>query len=364
MRLGPKEHGYAVSAFKDEMLVHVQTMQEHLLSPRCVFFTSDEVHFICPKGEMREAYEIVEPSHETVRPEPPTWNRHKTLHELFQGPGRQAGTLSTYIDLVRDFTGRDLTHHGDRADAFGAILTRFWRYRAPENPLVRFTEACIPFEYFFPVLGWHIGLQGQVPCATVRRVLHDTRMTRYLPSWSWIGWAGDVDIRPGLPAKASADDPPQFTAKALDEFNIVIVAEDATLLPEWLDLSSNSRCSNDTRPVIVHVQLPMLQVRLRAMPYKRYISEDSKFYDILPAWPEEIDAGYKVLGYTRLDPELATARGSAHVYDLVYIPGYVGTDRVLLDQEGEHHVRVSHNCKLRDAEYWGKHASMKYIKWI
>jgi Heterokaryon incompatibility protein (HET) len=104
------------------------TLQEYLLSRRCLIFTDTQIYFMCRQSHEAEGI-IKSPDVKKIR---------KTDHEpsgtflgpdLFQmssrGIGRFAATSWPLLDLqLQEYTSRDLTFASDSLDAFRGILKR------------------------------------------------------------------------------------------------------------------------------------------------------------------------------------------------------------------------------------------------
>ena len=164
------------------------TYQEHLLSKACVVFTEDEVLFQCGGLEEREAYKI--------RPTGSSWTLKmlvpvmvdQTVPQRLMKDGRL--NLEAFSNTLLEYTKRDLTFAGDRLDAFTGILERLHRDDIWAGK--QFALSGLPPPWFAQSLLWDFRqLSGRQRRPTRLRL--DTGGSRYLPSWSWVGWTGPVD---------------------------------------------------------------------------------------------------------------------------------------------------------------------------
>ena len=213
----------------DQMIVDTKwdsrawTYQEHLLSQRCVFFTDDEVIFQCTKEDFREAYSMVGMAKHS-RGSTKTHNGKRTNIQHHLNSPTKLG-FQHYAELVHSFTNRDLTYDGGRLEPFGAILEKFsvTTRRLMEGN----TESGIPVAMMSEALFWNFPWTQNEKHNS--RVPYDTRRSRFLPSWSWVGWTGKVSMRHETSTKDS-----NSRFELMDENNIIAFPIDpCEIWREW-----------------------------------------------------------------------------------------------------------------------------------
>jgi hypothetical protein len=159
------------------------TYQEAVLSPRKLFFTKEEVYFVCNAMQCQESIH--------VRPE----KLYKARGNRFAGDimhfqpysSRKRQQFSNFMEHVREYTNRNLTRHTDSLRAFLGILRRF--------------ESCSPpINNFF---GLPVVFGKDVECfAHALTWIHDRRYNstpiarrRDFPSYSFVGWRGTASMQ-------------------------------------------------------------------------------------------------------------------------------------------------------------------------
>lgn len=176
------------------------TFSERLLSPRCLYITSDFIIYHCKNGHSDEAWEHV-------------------YHKMGRDLGEQNGTLfaqdldiamkpdwqgaqALYEDLVAVYTKRDLAFPSDRLNAFRAVLSTLDSRGLGGN-------LCgLPVLCFDTALLWKpLSVAGRLP-----------ERNPHFSSWSWAGWLGPVEFYPGYwePGIGLADVQHSFQTKRKD----------------------------------------------------------------------------------------------------------------------------------------------------
>ena len=175
--------------------------QEQLLSLRCLFITSDEVHFLCRERCHRELIwstneaelydqqiftEDLKAAQQRTNPlHAPSWDqsyRNITYSHLVK-----------YFDLVRRYSQKKLTHEGDMLRAFAGIVAILANEMNTE-----FFEG-LPQSDISLALHWIPGYENRGNCATGDRGSSNTQSVerhwrrREFPSFSWAGWCGPVE---------------------------------------------------------------------------------------------------------------------------------------------------------------------------
>lgn len=185
------------------------TYQECMFSSRCVYFTEDEVFYECDRLACSESYTVKRNSGYVPQPQNDplkdyTRIRDPSLNTSYHSrdwvvsarlrDGSKTLGMEDYCELVEAYTKRELTHRGDRLDAFAGIYHRFSDHDSHRDAY----SGLLPGTFYISLL-WHHGLkrnptgQGYLPmvdCWT--RVQSDARGSREFPSWTWAGWCGPV----------------------------------------------------------------------------------------------------------------------------------------------------------------------------
>lgn len=200
------------------------TYQEQLLSRRCIYFTRSEVFFRCGEAQCCETFTMSECGSPARRQSEDTEliPRRKRARKAVAVEDRirdklPGSTFSHYSSAVEAFTKRDLTHEGDRLDAFMGVLDRL--QPAKIDATSRVALSGLPVKGFLQALFWTYnsatGLDA-MPKDWAKRIESDQRASRSLPSWSWAGWTGSVQF----PVQSEHHD--AVDAKVIDSFNVVL----------------------------------------------------------------------------------------------------------------------------------------------
>ncbi|KAK0649578.1 heterokaryon incompatibility protein-domain-containing protein [Cercophora newfieldiana] len=179
------------------------TYQEAVLSPRCLYFSEDEVHFECGLVQFCESRcEMSSPPHRANLGQLMDLMRLRGLNDngpyahldpmvfsaverliaapavdpLDRWPNWTRRKFYTYADTTRDYWNRELTYQSDALAAFTGILNRFSEEMYPGG----FSWG-LPIEALADALLWE--------------EWSDARHREDFPSWSWLRWAGNKDWR-------------------------------------------------------------------------------------------------------------------------------------------------------------------------
>ncbi|KAM7210699.1 Heterokaryon incompatibility protein (HET) domain containing protein, partial [Rhypophila decipiens] len=109
------------------------TFQEVTLSRRCLFFTMNQVYFVCPTMDCCEAVEVGQKS--TITPTKPRARDQPNPPGIPIAAGRflhlntpydtlRSSRLRKYAEYVTEYTGRTLTYDQDILNAFRGLLSR------------------------------------------------------------------------------------------------------------------------------------------------------------------------------------------------------------------------------------------------
>ena len=187
------------------------TLQEHLMSTRCLIFTAEEVFYHDNLYSARESYESVDsPDYDDRQNNRQmTINRQGTTFELMSE--YEEWNYRTYANIVDEYTRRRLTHHGDRLDAFTGIISRLQPTATSPTELIALSG--LPRRNFVSALHWW----PFDAAATRQRV--DAQRIRCLPSWSWVGWSGHIGVGEEL---VGIDDEEAPIPRVVDRANIIL----------------------------------------------------------------------------------------------------------------------------------------------
>jgi len=144
--------------------------QERVLSPRTLVFTGGTVYWACRSAMWHETREG-EPDGHNVTNQSRTAVSNWRNFPLKRHPWPD---LRQYFDLVEGYNRRNLTFESDAVNAFTAITT------------VMSNSFPGGFLFGIPVFLFDIGMLWTRASPLTRR--------NGFPSWSWLGWAGDVRL--------------------------------------------------------------------------------------------------------------------------------------------------------------------------
>ena len=160
------------------------TMQEKALSRRTLTFTSEQVFWSC-----KQAYFCEESFFEI--PETSVKHFYPSVHQLDaqQLTARHADPWDLFGELVDNYMRRDLSFQGDVHAAFQAILDT-----TEQSTKTGFLWG-LPLSRLELALSWDTfhGVHRRTALST----LPMTSLKQYVrfPSWSWMGWKGDVHCK-------------------------------------------------------------------------------------------------------------------------------------------------------------------------
>ena len=158
------------------------TLQEGILSNRCILFGPEQVYFECAEVACSES--VQEPSLSVCQRDHLIPYRSRLENPFF----RVSDFDALYWRLIRDYTGRDLTYDGDVLDAFSAFTAKLERNGH--------------------ILIWGLPAQGIVRYLTWEHEpwdFRDVRRRNGFPSWSWTGWCGTAAMNFPLDALSNAN---------------------------------------------------------------------------------------------------------------------------------------------------------------
>lgn len=162
------------------------TMQERALSRRNLIFTKEQVLWTCP-----QAY-FCEESHFEV---PDTRFRHfnsQTVNNLGIITSSGSNSLWEYYRyLVERYSRRDMTFDGDVYNAFQAVVVGLERTSGE-----RFLWG-LPVSRFDLAISWDTFHSLKRRTAVSKLPMTSLNVNVIFPSWSWMGWIGQVHCSVG-----------------------------------------------------------------------------------------------------------------------------------------------------------------------
>ncbi|KAJ8585794.1 HET-domain-containing protein [Rhizopogon salebrosus TDB-379] len=203
------------------------TYQEFILSRRCIFFTSNQMHFECMAdifGEDIIAERINFPwlSHPLQYSGLGKFTQRGVVRSRSQSVERlhQSVCEPEYMTMVETYTLRRLTRESDIMNAFTALINAMTKgyHWAGGDPGKAFWFG-MPLGDLELALVW----QPAANASHERRLPADGDMTAW-PSWSWAAWKGAVryDGYGGeVLAKEHARSPPGVQQSLVEQWNIV-----------------------------------------------------------------------------------------------------------------------------------------------
>lgn len=164
------------------------TFQERIFSRRALIFTEEQVYWECQTAAWCE-----DGLWETM--ESPIVYRHCFSEKEFchPWPSEMGGFERIYRKLVQEYSQRMLTYESDGLDAFKGILNAF-----ETDAGQRFLWA-LPTSLLGNALTWSgdITQRRQVKCTVSVQEEGSCAATITVcpfPSWSWVGWVGEIDF--------------------------------------------------------------------------------------------------------------------------------------------------------------------------
>lgn len=166
------------------------TLQEALLSPRCIYISDHQVYFECNAMQCSESLNVTSSwIHQSQRAlvlveQDFDGERfgHGTLRNVLPGVGKPKDYMMIYGTLLSLYSYRDMKNESDGLNAFSGILQHLQAVAHPSG-----------FFWGLPVdeLNWSL-----LWCSYSQLTRRDG-----FPTWSWAGWKGA--IYPGWPADVS-----------------------------------------------------------------------------------------------------------------------------------------------------------------
>lgn len=154
------------------------TLQEAVLSPRCLYFSDHQMHFECKAMQCCESLEEAKsPCHQLTVAAKPKDESYVMWMAQQMGPGclridSHEGRIEHYGRKLTLYTFRDMTDPTDSLNAFRGVLQKM--------------------EELYPK-GWYEGLPVEdFDWALLWRHHAPPERRKHFPSWSWAGWKGRI----------------------------------------------------------------------------------------------------------------------------------------------------------------------------
>ena len=160
------------------------TMQEKALSRRSIVFTDEQVFSTCQQGYFCEESKFEVPR---IRLK----HYYPSVHKLDipQRTDANPGLWQLYKDLINNYILRDLTYEGDVHAALQGILDVM-----EKSTKTGFLWG-LPLSRFELALGWETFHGAHRRTALSTFPMTSLKKQVKSPSWSWMGWFGDIHCR-------------------------------------------------------------------------------------------------------------------------------------------------------------------------
>lgn len=191
----PKRPNFDALIQKSTWATRGWTYQEHLLSRRTLFITEVEA-FLTMAGnytcESQAAYRY-QRSGEEPKLSLVGFVSNSGNSKLYASLQKDKPlSWSHFGDAVVTYSQRTLTKSADRLAAFLGLMDRFGRSNSA--PALLTTLNGLPMQWFYASLMWTSHGHQSVRHSKPVRIQFDELQSRALPSWSWVGWTGQVEI--------------------------------------------------------------------------------------------------------------------------------------------------------------------------
>lgn len=237
----PSREGLTTSLRKCKWNTRAWTYQEQLLSPRSVIFTKEEAFFTCSDITCSETLDIEEQDGYVAENAGSIAARRAGkpygVHDALMSQ-RTAPSFNHWSEALQEYSIRELTHSGDRLDAFAGISRRF--LPSDVSNAFAFALCGLPPQWFWHALQWC----SRNDLKSYPRIEHNARASRAIPSWTWAGWVGDTYYGIHAPSKEKLEEAYEVTM--VDSANLVVrTRSDLTYWDRWpfepepCELSSN-----------------------------------------------------------------------------------------------------------------------------
>jgi len=185
------------------------TYQEMVLSTRCLFFTDEQIYFLCQNGTSSES--IANPSDLILPSLGSRKFRSYALNTDFKISRQQPEGLWQFFEDLHNYKRRNLSFDTDSLGAFQGILKRSKFKHIWGVPIVYDIQTIQTAKEKDIKKGFLRGLWWENPGHHLRNPLptghrHTSFRRRHqFPSWSWSGWKGSISPHK-LHGDSSSDD--------------------------------------------------------------------------------------------------------------------------------------------------------------
>lgn len=255
-----------VSLLRSRWMSRGWTYQEAVLSRRLIFFTEDQVYFECKNMHCSEAIPSpIEECHTKSK---------KKFRNTF-GPGIFSAVGSrvapeVVFGAIGNYSKRSVTYDHD---AFNGILGVFATFEDSEYPIHHFYGVPI-----CPPIRWRPAppayMQGYLAHSFAVALLWyhkiPSRRRQNFPSWSWIGWDGEIDFENKSP-KYHSD--PFYKGCSCEEDKVSFPIETKSGLIDWETLVKRIHSKETPGDVTGVLLVTAWTVKLRFV----YLPEGIKF---------------------------------------------------------------------------------------
>ena len=159
------------------------TFQEKILSRRLLVFTQSQCFYQCNKAMYYEDAYLESSDPNIVIDTTPHEGMDRRLYRV--KPDMHADFITLYSSLVSGYTSRVLREDSDGENAFKGIFAMLAELHSQH---IGRRHWGLPQNIFGKALTWR--WHNHFP----------ERRRRLFPSWSWLGWRGDLDIRDNFSA--------------------------------------------------------------------------------------------------------------------------------------------------------------------
>lgn len=186
----------SVAVASSTWVTRAWTYQEMVLSTRCLFFTDEQIYFLCQRGIASES--TANPSDTEMPSLGLRKFRSYALNTDLTNPRRRPEGLWQFFEDLYHYKRRDLTFDVDSLSAFQGVLKRYefkhvWGipivYKCQESTAAREREMK---KGFLRGLWWENPGHRSYNSLPIDHKHASFHRRPQFPSWSWSGWKGPI----------------------------------------------------------------------------------------------------------------------------------------------------------------------------
>lgn len=285
------------------------TYQEYTLSRQCVVFTANEVFFSGLGVYEREAYALLpsQGTSDSCKKAKRRTGRLWTAREaVARGTNESFNQVERYSKAVQEYSRRTLSFPGDRLDAFWGILLSFADASKPKWEIQALSGFIVPNDNprgrsFDDSLHWQ-----PAPRVTERsiRIQYNTMRTWKLPSWSWVGWSGEVRFSEWFQ--------PQLSVEVIDATNIKVLGSF-----DWPPHKPQLCEINPELGVVLHFWTPILWCKIESQPFVDEESTANDAYSPHPIILQSADGSHRYMGTVLVDKKFVLEADESTLHEFV-----------------------------------------------